>query len=47
MNKSNFFSLSFLFGTAALFLPGMAQECRAQADFDNCLPPQSHPSLWF
>ena len=40
MNKSNFFSLSFLFGTAALFLPGMAQECRAQADFDNCLPPK-------
>ena len=40
MNKSNFFSLSFLTGAVALLLPGMAQKCRAQADFDNCLPPK-------
>jgi len=40
MNKSNFFSLSFLTGAVALLLPGMAQKCQAQADFDNCLPPK-------
>lgn len=40
MRKTNFTSLSLLFGAAALFLPGMAQECHAQTDFDNCLPPK-------
>jgi len=40
MNKSNFFSLSFLTGAVALLLPGMAQKCQAQADFDNFLPPK-------
>lgn len=40
MRKTNFTSLSLLFGAAALFLPGMVQECHAQTDFDNCLPPK-------
>ena len=42
MNMTKFIPLSFLVGSVALFLPGLAQDSRAQsrADFDNSLPPK-------